>query len=104
MLKFYNGTIKADLVLNNGKIYVVEIALRLSGGDYSTITIPEVYKINIINNAAKVALGEKLNITNAKLKFININLIGFYFLGDGVVKKIDNLKINLLRKNKLIKK
>lgn len=104
LLKFYNGTIKADLVLNNGKIYVVEIALRLSGGDYSTITIPEVYKINIINNAAKVALGEKLKITNAKLKSFKYQSNRFLFLGDGVVKKIDNLKINLLRKNKLIKK
>ena len=103
-LKFNEGTIKADLILHKGKIYVVEIALRLSGGDYSTITIPKVYGIKIVQHAAKIAVGEKPNLKNINLKPIKFESQRYLFLNKGVIKKIDYRKINLLKKKVGVKK
>lgn len=103
-LKFNEGTIKADLILHKGKIYVVEIALRLSGGDYSTITIPKVYGIRIVQHAAKIAVGEKPNLKNINLKPVKFESQRYLFLNKGVIKKIDYRKINLLKKKVGVKK
>ena len=52
-----NGSIKGDLVLSNGKLYIIEFAVRLSGGSFSTVTIPLVYEYNLVKNVIQMALG-----------------------------------------------
>jgi hypothetical protein len=53
---FKEGVIKGDLIIKGGIIYVVEFAYRLSGGGFSTITIPNVYNYSLIDNAIKMGL------------------------------------------------
>ena len=67
-LKIKNGVIKSDIVLNNNKIYFIEIALRLSGGDFSETLIPKSNGINIIRCAIKNAAGIKLKTSDLKEK------------------------------------
>ena len=98
------GTIKADLIIRKNKVYIIEVALRLSGGDYSTITIPEVYGNNIIDMNAKIITRQKVTLSDIKLKPKKFQSNRFLFLNRGVIKSINNKKINRLNKNKNIRK
>ena len=55
-----NGIIKGDMVLKNGKPYVIEIATRLSGGWFSSIQIPASTGVPIVQYAILQALGENI--------------------------------------------
>jgi biotin carboxylase len=55
-----DGVIKGDMVLNNGKPYVIEIATRLSGGWFSSILIPASTGVPIVEYAILQALGENI--------------------------------------------
>jgi biotin carboxylase len=55
-----NGVIKGDMVLNNGRPYVIEIATRLSGGWFSSIQIPASTGVPIVQYAILQALGEDI--------------------------------------------
>lgn len=66
LLKIKNGIIKGDIVIYKNKVYFIEIALRLSGGDFSETLIPKTTGINFIKCAIKNAAS--LEITNKELK------------------------------------
>lgn len=55
-LEIKNGVIKGDLVIHNDELYIIEFALRLSGGNFSTIEIPENTGIDFIKIAIKLHL------------------------------------------------
>jgi biotin carboxylase len=52
------GTVKGDIVVHDGKVYVIELAARLSGGFFCTREIPLNTGVDFIGCAIKVALGE----------------------------------------------
>lgn len=56
-LKLKNATLKGDLVINNNKIYLIEVATRLSGGWLSSITIPHSTGVNIVEYVINNSLG-----------------------------------------------
>ncbi len=56
-LKINNGVIKGDIVIYNDDLYIIEFALRLSGGNFSTICIPESTGIDFI----KIAIDLHMN-------------------------------------------
>ncbi len=53
-LNIQNGIIKGDIVLYNDKLYVIEFALRLSGGNFSTIEIPANTGVDFLKIAIKL--------------------------------------------------
>ncbi len=55
-----NGPIKGDLVIHKGKVYIIEIAARLSGGYLSTHQIPFCYGVDLIGCAIRQAIGERV--------------------------------------------
>ena len=59
-LAIKNGVIKGDLVIHNNQLFIIEFALRLSGGNFSTIEIPESTGIDFIALAIKLHLNEKV--------------------------------------------
>ena len=71
-LKINNGVIKSDLVINNNRISFIEIATRLSGGDFSATLIPKSTGVNFIKCAVKNAAGLKV-FKNELIGFKNIN-------------------------------
>lgn len=96
------GTIKGDIVLTHKGLYIIEIAVRLSGGYFSTITILQVYGNDIIKAALDISLGIKPEFNKFNLKPIQYQANRFLFLKPGKIKKID---INLFKlKKNLIKK
>lgn len=66
-LNIKNGVIKGDLVIHDGKLYIIEFALRLSGGNFSTICIPNSSHYDIIKYATMM----HLNISIDKNEFNN---------------------------------
>lgn len=85
-----NGVIKADLVIQKKtkKIYVIEYALRLSGGDFSSFIIPKSTGFNFIKNCINIFINKEIkinkNIKNYKFLFAN----RYLFLKDQKIKKI----------------
>lgn len=108
---YKNGTIKLDLVVNKEKIFVIEFALRLSGGNYSSVTIPKVYGVNIIDILIKILCNEKLDekVFISKIKSYQSNR--YLILPSGKINKITNYKLKdkdcvyndiYLKKNQMI--
>lgn len=89
---FKNGTLKLDLVVNKGKIFVIEFALRLSGGNYSSITIPKVYGVNIIDILVKILCKEKINENTFKDKVKSYQSNRYLILPPGKIIKFNNFK------------
>jgi biotin carboxylase len=56
-----NGTVKGDIVVHDGKPYVIELAARLSGGFFCTREIPLNTGVDFIGCAIRVALGEAVS-------------------------------------------
>lgn len=86
-LALRNGVIKGDIVLRDGEPLIIEVAARLSGGFFSTFTIPLVYKINIVEQAILLALGERV-VPPLILKAHCHQANRFLFVGPGTVKKV----------------
>ena len=56
-----NGTVKGDIVVHQGEVYVIELAARLSGGFFCTREIPLNTGVDFVGNAIKVALDEPVD-------------------------------------------
>ena len=55
-----NGIIKGDLVLREEKVFVIEVAFRLSGGHFSSLEIPLNTGIDFLRYAILMSLGEEI--------------------------------------------
>ena len=96
-LKIKNGIIKGDLVIHNNKPYVIEVALRLSGGDFSETLIPLSTGNNLVENAISVAIKKNIPKNKLNFKFKNTFLSHRYFFPKkGKIINISGLK-NLKR-------
>jgi biotin carboxylase len=60
-LNIQNAVIKGDIVIYNNHLFIIEFALRLSGGNLSTIEIPENTGIDFLKIAIKLHLSESVN-------------------------------------------
>ena len=110
-----NATLKGDLVIHKNKLFVIEVASRLSGGYFSSHMIPSSSGVNLLDIAIKIHLQEAVLLNNLKKKN-NIYVSQRYFFSrPGKVKKITipqwiekskNIVFfeNNLKKNYLIKK
>lgn len=96
------GTAKGDIVMTEKGPYIIEMAVRLSGGDFSESLIPLGCGVNIVKAAIEIALGEKPNFSELKPKFNNGVVNRYLFPEEGVFKSISNL--NLVKKKKWLKK
>ncbi len=82
-----DGVIKADMVLQGDRPFIIEVASRLSGGFFSTITIPLVYGINIIGLAIQLALGMDV-LPPERLRPRSFQANRFIFTGPGTVTRV----------------
>ena len=64
-----NGIIKGDIVFKNDDPYIIEVAARLSGGDFSETLIPYSTNFDFIESAIEIALGNKeINLPKPNFK------------------------------------
>ena len=64
-----NGVVKGDIVVHEGKPYIIEMATRLSGGYLCTYEIPLNTGVNFVKQAILLALGEKIDPLDLKPKY-----------------------------------
>jgi biotin carboxylase len=86
-----NGIVKGDIVIYNNKPYVIEFAVRLSGGYFCTHEIPMNTGVDLVGNAIKMAIGESVDLNDLKPKY-NKNVCQRYIFPDpGIIKEINGL-------------
>ena len=83
-----NGVLKGDIILKNNRLYIIEIATRLSGGFWSTMSIPLVYRINLIEKAILLALGLKTKPPPKQLRHYCHEVNRYIFPNPGIIKNI----------------
>lgn len=92
-LEIENGVIKGDLVIHDGQLYIIEFALRLSGGNFSTICIPNSSHHDIIKYATMIHLNlpiDKIELNNEKENdFISMR---YKFLEESNIKANQKVK------------
>ena len=69
VLNIKNGTLKGDIVIHNGKPYVIEIAARLSGGYFCSHEIILNTGVDFLANAIKIAINNPIEKINQNPKF-----------------------------------
>jgi len=85
-----NGIIKGDLVVKDGKVFVIEVALRLSGGHFSSLEIPLNTGVDFLKYAILMALGKKINPKKLKYeskRFVTLRYIFPY--KKGIIKRLE---------------
>lgn len=92
-LDIRNGVIKGDLVIHDGQLYIIEFALRLSGGNFSTICIPNSTHYDIIKYTTMIHLNlsiDKIELNNEKKNdFISMR---YKFLEESNIKPNQKVK------------
>ncbi len=82
-----NGVIKGDLVVLEGKIFVIEVALRLSGGHFSSIEIPLNTGVDFLKYAILMSFDKKIEAENLKYKLEKYVSLRYIFpYKKGVIK------------------
>jgi biotin carboxylase len=83
------GSIKGDLVLIDGRLVVIEVASRLSGGSFSTVTIPLVHRYDLVGNVFRVAIGQTPTLPPRPLTTFCFQANRFLFPAVGTVRAIE---------------
>jgi len=86
-----NGIVKGDIVIHNNKPYVIELAARLSGGYFCTHEIPMNTGVDLVGNAIKMAIGEKVDPDDLQPKFNNNICQRYIFPKPGIIKEINGI-------------
>ena len=101
-IKFSNGVIKGDFVINNNEIKIIEFAGRLSGGDFCESLVPLSTGYNYVRNAVELCIGKKNIKIPKKIKYKNFVQNRYFFLKSGKITSIRGL--NKVKKIKGLKK
>tara|TARA_B110000971_G_C20020462_1_gene506058 strand:- start:518 stop:1732 length:1215 start_codon:yes stop_codon:yes gene_type:complete len=83
-----NATLKGDLVIHKNKVFIIEVASRLSGGYFSSHMIPSSTGINLIDIAIKIHVRENILKNDLKVKCNNYISQRYFFSKPGRVKKV----------------
>jgi biotin carboxylase len=87
-----DGVVKGDIVVHEGKPYIIELAARLSGGYFCTHLIPLNTGVNFVEQAIKLALGEKVNPVALKPRFSRGVGQRYFFPEPGIITSISGVE------------
>ncbi|MEW5920308.1 MAG: ATP-grasp domain-containing protein [Bacillota bacterium] len=85
------GPGKGDMVFSNGKAFVIEIAARLSGGNFCYDHIPLGTGVDIVDAYIDMAVGNEIDVNCLKAKFQKGVAQRYFFPGTGKIKEINGL-------------
>ncbi len=84
------GIIKGDLVLHGGKIFIIEVALRLSGGHFSSIEIPLNTGVDFLKYAILISLNEAIETDELVFKLEKYVSLRYIFpYKKGTIKNLE---------------
>ena len=87
-LNLNNCIVKGDVVLKNNKPMIIEIAARLSGGDFSESLVPISTGVNYVKTALEICIGRQPNIEDLSGKNKNTVANRYFFGKKGKIKNI----------------
>lgn len=88
----HTGPSKGDLIIaENGRVYVIEVTSRLSGGGFCSRVVPRVNGINIVDATIMLAVGKVPDIETHTPKFSKGMCHRYYFHKPGKIKEIQGL-------------
>ena len=87
-----NGVVKGDIVVHGCKPYVIELAARLSGGYFCTHEIPLNTGVDFVEQAIRLTLGEKPNLSDLMPRFQKGVAQRYLFPDVGRVVKISGVE------------
>jgi biotin carboxylase len=92
-LGIQNGVAKGDVVIApNGTPMIIEMAARLSGGDFSESLIPLGCGVNIVKVAIQIAIGRKPDLTELSDKWEKAVANRYFFGSPGKLVAIHGLE------------
>ena len=83
------GVVKGDIVVRDGRPYVIEVAARLSGGYFCTHEIPLSTGVNLVGAAIRQALGERVDPRELTPKWNRPVAQRYLFPSPGVVRFVE---------------
>jgi len=95
-LDIKNGIIKGDIIIHNDDLYIIEFALRLSGGNFSTICIPASTGVDFIKISIQLHLNYSIDIKKLMIKLNNNISMRYKFTED--LDKTDKIQNIILPK------
>lgn len=84
-----DGIVKGDIVIADGKPYVIELAARLSGGYFCTHEIPLNTGVDLLGAAIRQALGEEIHLRELESKYNRPVAQRYIFPNPGKVSSVD---------------
>jgi len=91
-LNIQNGVIKGDIVISDGKPYIIELAPRLSGGYFCTHEIPLNTGVDFVRQVIKLTMGWPINRNDLKPRFNRPVSQRYLFPEPGVVTAINGVE------------
>ena len=70
---------------------IIEVALRLSGGDFSASLVPLAHGINYVKTVIEIAINKVPDITSLTPKYHNVVANRYFFLPQGRLEKIEGI-------------
>lgn len=86
-----NGVVKGDIVVHEGRAYIIEVATRLSGGYFCTHTIPFSTGVDLLGHAMRVALGDAVDPQQLVMGHERPIVQRYWFPAPGRVTAIEGL-------------
>jgi len=84
-----DGVVKGDVVLTERGPVMIEMATRLSGGDFSESLVPLSSGVNYVEAAIRIALGETPDIGALKPKWAQAVINRYFFPRPGTLVRIE---------------
>ncbi|NVJ97566.1 MAG: ATP-grasp domain-containing protein [Alphaproteobacteria bacterium] len=82
------GIVKGDIVVHEGRPYVIELAARLSGGYFCTHQIPYSTGVKLVEACARQALGERLEASDWHGKYERFVSTRWLIPSPGVIESV----------------
>jgi biotin carboxylase len=86
------GTLKGDFVLTDAGLAVIEVAPRLSGGWLATDQVPWSTGVDLVQLAARLALGERLTLEERTPRSFRPIAVRYFFPARGVLRAIEGFE------------
>ncbi len=86
------GVVKGDVVLTDNGPAIIEIAARLSGGDFSESLVPLGIGVNYVETVIRLALGEDPKLNTLEKKFDKTVANRYFFAPEGILKQIKGIE------------
>jgi biotin carboxylase len=101
-LDITDGVTKGDVVMTPEGPKIIEMAARLSGGDFCESLVPLSIGVNYVESAIKIAIGEQVDFKNLEPRFNRAVVNRYFFPSPGRLIRIEGAEE--VQKNDWIKK